>query len=173
MIGLQRPVLVLCAVLLSALATLPFTTGSAEAQSRALGLLRREPATLFDLGIVYLRQRIDRVVNRQAVRADASVNAFINPDLSDDPTIDINITVHRPGSLASMSCVEFRRQIITKFLNLEGGGDAQEQATLIMGFAFLHRGLPAESPTSLGREMSELFTVTVNHSGETCTGPLV
>ena len=173
MIRLQRPVFFFCAGLLAAVAVLPFLSGSAEAQSRALGLLRREPATLFDLGIVYLRQRIDRVVNRQAVRADASVNAFINPDLSDDPTIDINITVHRPGALQAISCVEFRREIITKFLNLEDGGDPQEQATLVMGFAFLHRGLPAESPTSLGQEMSEMFTVTVTHNGETCTGPLV
>ncbi len=173
MIRLRRPVFLLCTGLLAAVAILPFLSSSTEAQTRALGLLRREPATLFDLGIVYLRQRIDRVVNRQAVRADASANAFINPDLSDDPTIDINVTVYRPGGLSTLSCVEFRREIITKFLNLEEGGDPQEQATLIMGFAFLHRGLPADSPTSLGQEMSELFTVTVTHNGETCTGPLV
>ena len=162
-------------VLLSLCLTLliPLLPGPADAQSRALGLLRREPATLFDLGIVYIRQRVDRVVNRLATGANASVNGFVNPDLGDDPTVDINVTVYKAGALADRSCVEFRRQLITKFLNLEDGGDRAERAALVMGFAFLHRGTPADQPTSLGQEMSELFTVTVTHKGETCTGPLV
>lgn len=159
--------------LLSVSLTLPLFATSADAQTRALGLLRREPATLFDLGIVYIRQRVDRIANRLAVQADASINAFVNPDLDDDPTIDINITVHQAGKLANTSCIDFRRRIITKFLNLEDGGDMKERAALIMGFAFLHRGAPSDEPTTLGQEMSEIFTVTVIHKGETCTGPLV
>ena len=161
-------ILALCAAVF-----LPTLPGQADAQSRALGLLRREPATLFDLGIVYVRQRVDRIINRMATGAEASVNGFVNPDLDDDPVIDINVTVYKAGGFSGMSCVDLRRQLIVKFLNLEDGGDRRERAALIMGFAFLHRGTPADQPTSLGQEMSDLFTVTVTHGGETCTGPLV
>ena len=134
--------------------------------------MRTEEATLYDLGIVYLRQRLDRVVDRYGTRNDAILNGFVDPDLAKG-TIDLNITVQTIGALDGKSCEAVRTAVIGKFLNLDGGTDRAEAAGLIMGYAFLHRGVTTDGASSVGTEMAQRTTVTMTHQGKTCSGPLV
>ncbi len=150
-------------------------TGAAMPASAAsynvIDALRTEEATLYDLGIVYLRQRLDRVVDRYGFRNNAILNGFVNPELSAGK-IDLNITVQTVGVLDDKSCETVREAVVAKFLNLDEGIDRTEAAGLIMGYAFLHRGVETNSASNVGLEMAKRTTVTVNHLGETCSGPL-
>lgn len=146
-------------------------TVPARAEYSALDALRTEEATLYDLGIVYLRQRLDRVVDRYGTRNDAILNGFVDPDLAKG-MIDLNITVQTQGALKGKTCDAIRTAVIGKFLNLEGGVDRSEAAGLIMGYAFLHRGVATDGASSVGNEMADRTTVTMTHAGKTCSGPL-
>lgn len=153
--------------LLIVLAALP-----SRAAYNVIDALRTEEATLYDLGIVYLRQRVDRVVDRYGTRNNAILNGFVDPNLAKG-MIDLNITVQTPGKLSGKSCDAVRDAVIGKFLNLDAGIDRTEAGGLIMGYAFLHRGVSTNGPSNVGKEMAQRTTVTMTHQGKTCSGPLL
>ena len=156
---------------LMALAVAFASPGPARAQNAdaAFDALRREPATLFDVGIIYLRQRIDREVLRYLIRSEInSANGVVYPDARMG-TILIEVTLTGPTA----PCAQVRRHLLEKFLNLEAGMDQATAAAAVMDNAFTHRGVDiANEPSRIGRDMAARTVFTVKTLNERCEGPL-
>jgi len=166
----HRPILRPTA-LAAALAALFAVAGApeAKAQDPAFDALRREPATLFDLGIIYLRQRIDREVLRYLIKSEInSANGVVHPDAKTGKIL-IEVTLRGPTA----PCKEVRSYLLEKFLNLEEVKDRAQAAALVMDNAFTHRGVegPTE-PTKIGYDMARRATFSVRTLTDSCSGPL-
>lgn len=168
----HRPILrpTTLAATLAALIAVAATPGAdAQAQDPTFDALRREPATLFDLGIIYLRQRIDREVLRYLIKSDInSANGVVHPDAKTGKVL-IEVTLRGPTA----PCKEVRGYLLEKFLNLEEVKDQAKAAALVMDNAFTHRGVdnPTE-PTKIGYDMARRTTFSVRTLTESCSGPL-
>lgn len=150
------------------LSAAPAPPAAAQDAATAFEVLRREPATLFDIGIMSLRQRLDREAARYMART--GVNSAHAVVFSDVMEMSISLEVTIAGAVACQAALDhFTRE----FLNLESGIGRAEAAAFVMQNAFGHRGIE-ETPDrmNVGRVLAGRTTLTVRTPEGSCSTPL-
>lgn len=140
----------------------------AQDAATTFDVLRREPATLFDIGIISLRQRLDREAARYMTRANVnSARAVVFSDVV-ERRIDLDVTI-----AGAVECEAALGYFLREFLNLESGVGRAEAAAFVMQNAFGHRGIE-ERPDrmNVGRVLASRTVLTVRTPSDSCSTPL-